>query len=50
MASKEENRASARKVAEGKSLNQDEQRALDTASGQAGSEGKELKRLMGGGK
>ena len=50
MASKEENRDSAKKVAEGKSLTQDEQRALDRARSTAGSESRALKRIAGGGK
>ena len=48
MATKEQNEASARKVAAGKDLNQDEQRALDRASHQAGSQGSKLNRLMEG--
>lgn len=50
MASHEQNKAAAIKVSQGKPLTQDERRSLDTAANQAGSNGKELNRLMGGGK
>ena|GEM_PF-3172481 len=50
MADKEGNRASARKLHEGKSLTQDEERSLNTARNQAGSEGKALNKIISTGK
>lgn len=50
MASHEQNKAAAIKKSEGKPLTQDEQRDLDRAASQAGSNGRELNRLIGGGR
>lgn len=50
IATEASNRAAAQRKAEGKTLTQDEERDLNTAVNQAGSEGKALKRILGGGK
>jgi len=49
VATKESNRAAAIKYGKGQSLDQDEERGLNTASNQSGTEGDYLKHLMGGG-
>ena len=48
MASKEENRIAARKLSEGKKLDQSEERALARARATAGSESKKLDRIVAG--
>ena len=49
MASTEEVRAWATQKAEGKSLTSDQQSAVDRTTSQAGSEGRLVTRLLGGG-
>jgi len=50
MADKQGNRDAALKLHEGKPLNQDEERSLNTARNQAGSEGKDLNKIVATGK
>jgi hypothetical protein len=50
MADKAGNRAAALKLYEGKSLDQNEERSLETARNQAGSEGRTLDRIVATGK
>lgn len=50
MADKESNRAAALKLYEGKALDQNEERSLNTARNQAGSEGKALNKIVSTGK
>jgi hypothetical protein len=50
MASKEEVRAWAQMKAEGKTLDSSKQAAVDRTTSQAGSEGRTVTRILGGGK
>lgn len=50
MASKEEVRAWAQQRAEGKSISSDKQAAIDRTTSQAGSEGRAVTRILGGGR
>jgi len=50
MASKDEVRAWAKDKADGKSLSSDKQAAIDRTTSQAGSEGRAVTRILGGGK